>query len=164
LKGERERDDAQSNYQAECVDRQQKPPRKRQHDNRCICGERQEALRGRGKRQEARGTYTHTHQGATHTHTHTHTHTLETLLQHSRLLLHGKTNAVYQHQRLVLVPHLRDVSIRQHTSAYASIRQHTSAYVSLRQHTSARRMLGMSIIDSHLRRTCVTHIEQDEDT
>jgi hypothetical protein len=61
------------------------------------------------------------------------------------------------------VPHLRDVSIRQHTSAYASIRQYTSAYVSLRQHTSARRMLGMSIIVSHLRRTCVTHIEQDED-
>jgi hypothetical protein len=30
----------------------------------------------------------------------------------------------------------RNVSMRQHTSAYVSIRQHTSAYVSIRQHTS----------------------------
>jgi hypothetical protein len=31
-------------------------------------------------------------------------------------------------------PHLKYVSVRQHTSAYVSTRQHTSAYVSIRQH------------------------------
>jgi hypothetical protein len=51
---------------------------------------------------------------------------------------------------MLLLPPLRPVSIRQHTSAYASIRQHTPAYVigvilllpplrpvSIRQHTPA---------------------------
>jgi len=31
----------------------------------------------------------------------------------------------------------KQVSIRQHTSAYVSIRRHTSAYVGIRQHTYA---------------------------
>jgi hypothetical protein len=66
---------------------------------------------------------------------------------------------VRQHARLVrelllllrelLAPRVRDVSICQHTSAYASIRQHTSAYVSIR-------LPGLRVRDSAAsRRECV---------